>query len=336
MTAGDGRRWLVTGGAGFIGSHLCDALLAAGGSVTVVDDLSTGLRANLDGAVSAHGGRLEFIESKASDAVLALDPSRFDGIFHLAAAVGVRLVVEDPVAAAETNVAETSAILAFAAQRRVPTLVASSSEVYGKGVRAPFREDDDIAFGPPTVSRWSYGLSKALDEHLALAHARRDGLPVVVARLFNTVGPRQRGRYGMVLPRFVSAALDGRPLEVHGTGRQVRCFCDVRDVAGALVRLLGTSACHGRVFNVGSDRPVTVEDLAQLVLRVTGSASGVVHVPHSEVFGPSFEDLAIRVPDIGRIRAAIGFDPAIPLERTVADVAACATGLAGGLRGGAA
>lgn len=330
MTGGDGGRWLVTGGAGFIGSHLCDALLASGGRVTVVDDLSTGLRANLDAAASAHGGRLEFVESKASRAVAHLDPSAFDGIFHLAAAVGVRLVVEDPVRAAETNVHETSAILAFAAQRRTPILVASSSEVYGKGVRAPFREDDDVVFGPPTVSRWSYGLSKALDEHLALAHGSRDGLPVSVARLFNTVGPRQRGRYGMVLPRFVSAALDGRPLEVHGTGRQVRCFCDVRDVVRALVALLRTPACHGRVFNVGSDRPLTIEDLAGAVLRVTGSRSAVMHVPHAEVFGPSFEDLAIRVPDLARIRAAIGFEPSIAIDRTIADVAACATGVAGG------
>ena len=330
MTLRQGGRWLVTGGAGFIGSHLCDALLASGGQVTVVDDLSTGLRANLDAAVAAHGSRLEVIEAKLSSAVAHLDPSAFDGIFHLAAAVGVRLVVEDPVRAAEINVHETSSVLAFASQRRTPILVASSSEVYGKGVRAPFREDDDVVFGPPTVSRWSYGLSKALDEHLALAHGTRDGLPVAVARLFNTVGPRQRGRYGMVLPRFVSAALDGRPLEVHGNGRQVRCFCDVRDVVGALVALLATPACHGRVFNVGSDRPLTVEDLARTVLRVTGSRSAIVHVPHAEVFGPSFEDLAIRVPDLSRIRAAIGFEASIGIERTVADVAACATGVTGG------
>lgn len=330
MTGTAGRRWLVTGGAGFIGSHLCDLLLAAGGWVTVVDDLSTGLRGNLDAAASAHGQRLSFVESKVSRALPHLDPSAFDGIFHLAAAVGVRLVVDDPVSAAETNVQETSAVLAFAAQRRVPTLIASSSEVYGKGVRAPFREDDDCVFGPPSVSRWSYGISKALDEHLALAHARRDGLPVAIARLFNTVGPRQRGRYGMVLPRFVSAALDGRPLEVHGTGRQVRCFCDVRDVAVALVALLASPSCHGRVFNVGSDRPVTVEDLAQAVLRVTGSRSAVVHVPHAEVFGPDFEDLAIRVPDISRIRAAIDFAPAIGLEQTIADVAATTARVAGG------
>ena len=330
MNGGVGGRWLVTGGAGFIGSHLCDALLAAGGRVTVVDDLSTGLRSNLDAAFGRHGDRLEFIEGKASRAVTHLDPSAFDGIFHLAAAVGVRLVVEDPVSAAETNVHETSAVLGFAAQRRTPFLLASSSEVYGKGIRVPFREDDDVVFGPPSVSRWSYGISKALDEHLALSHGARGGFPVVVARLFNTVGPRQRGRYGMVLPRFVSAALDGRPLEVHGTGRQVRCFCDVRDVMSALASLLATPACHGRVFNLGSDRPLTVEDLANAVLRVTRSRSAIVHVPHAEVFGSSFEDLAIRVPDLARIRSAIGFEASIESDRTIADVAAAGAGVAGG------
>jgi UDP-glucose 4-epimerase len=316
------RRYLVTGGAGFIGSHLCEALLSSGAAVTVVDDLSTGREGNLDAARAAHGDCLTFVRSTVADAVPALPIGGFDGIFHLAAAVGVRLVVEDPARAAETNIFETSAVLSYAARSRTPMLLASSSEVYGKGIRAPFREDDDLVFGPPTVSRWSYGLSKAIDEQLALAHANRDGLPVVIARFFNTVGPRQRGRYGMVLPRFVAAALACAPLEVHGSGRQVRCFCDVRDVAASLPRLLGDAACHGRVFNVGGDRPVTIEDLAGAVLRVTGSSSAIDRVPHSQVFGDSFEDLAIRVPDIARIRAAIGFEPAIGLDRTIADIAA--------------
>ena len=316
------RRYLVTGGAGFIGSHLCEALLSSGGSVTVVDDLSTGRESNLDAARSAHGDGLTFVQATVTDALAGLPAGGFDGIFHLAAAVGVRLVVEDPARAAETNIFETSAVLSYAARSRTPTLLASSSEVYGKGIRAPFREEDDLVFGPPTVSRWSYGLSKAIDEQLALAHAQRDGLPVVVARFFNTVGPRQRGRYGMVLPRFVTAALVGEPLEIHGNGRQVRCFCDVRDVAAALPRLLGDAACHGRVFNVGGDRPVTIEDLAGAVLRVTGSRSPLNRIPHSQVFGESFEDLAIRVPDISRIRAAIAFDPSITLDRTIADIAA--------------
>jgi UDP-glucose 4-epimerase len=315
-----GRRFLVTGGAGFIGSHLCETLLASGGHVTVVDDLSTGRCSNLDAAQMSGAGRLEFIESTVSAALPQLAAQHFDAIYHLAAAVGVRLVVEDPARAAETNIFETAAILSFAARTRTPVLFASSSEVYGKGARSPFQEDDDLVFGPPTISRWSYGLSKAIDEQLALAHAQRDGLPVVIARFFNTVGPRQRGRYGMVLPRFVAAARAGRPLKVHGTGQQVRCFCDVRDVAAALPKLIERAECHGRVFNVGGDKPVTVEGLAATVIRVTGSSSRIEFVPYSEVFGPAFEDLAIRVPDIARIRTAIGFDARITIERTIADL----------------
>ena len=329
MSAGPaGGSWLVTGGAGFIGSHLVDLLCAGGAAVTVVDDLSTGLPANLDGARGS--GRLELIESSVSSAVPALRGRRFDGIFHLAAAVGVRLVVEDPAAAAETNIRETMAALDLARASRTPLLLTSSSEVYGRGVRAPFREGDDLVFGPPTVSRWSYGLSKAIDEQLALACSARDGVPVTVARLFNTVGTRQRGRFGMVLPRFVDAALAGQDLEVHGTGRQVRCFCDVRDAVRALAAMITSPRCRGGVFNLGSDRPVTVEDLALLVLRVTGSRAGIRRVPHSAVFGDSFEDLAIRVPEISALREAIGFEPSIALEATVADVAASRSGVAGG------
>ena len=210
-----GRRFLVTGGAGFIGSHLCETLLASGGHVTVVDDLSTGRHSNLHAAHAMGGSRIELIESTVSAALPLFAASHFDAIYHLAAAVGVRLVVEDPARAAETNIFETAAILSFAARTRTPLLFASSSEVYGKGIRTPFQEDDDLVFGGPTVSRWSYGLSKAIDEQLALAHAQRDGLPVVIARFFNTVGPRQRGRYGMVLPRFVAAAVAGQPIQVH-------------------------------------------------------------------------------------------------------------------------
>jgi UDP-glucose 4-epimerase len=317
-----GRRFLVTGGAGFIGSHLCETLLASGGHVTVVDDLSTGRHSNLHAAHAMGGSSIELIESTVSAALPLLVARHFDGIYHLAAAVGVRLVVEDPARAAETNIFETAAILAFASRTRTPLLFASSSEVYGKGVRSPFQEDDDLVFGGPTVSRWSYGLSKAIDEQLALAHAQRDGLPVVIARFFNTVGPRQRGRYGMVLPRFVAAAVAGQPIQVHGTGQQVRCFCDVRDVAAALPKLLNRAECHGRVFNVGGDHPITVEELAERVICVTGSSSTIEHIAYSEVFGASFEDLAIRVPDITRLRAAIGFEAHIALERTIHDLMA--------------
>ena len=312
------RHVLVTGGAGFIGSHLAEALLAAGASVTVVDDLSTGMRANLDAAANAYGDRLRIVETTVSDWVRTAP--RFDAAYHLAASVGVRLVMDDPARAAERNVGETFALLCWASRFRIPVLFASSSEVYGKGVSSPFREDADLLFGPPTSPRWSYGLSKAIDEQVALAAGARDGFPVVVARFFNTVGPRQRGRYGMVLPRFVAAARAGRPLEVHGSGRQVRCFGDVRDVVLALPALLSTTACHGRVFNLGSDRPISVEDLARLVIATLGSRSEIVRVPYADAFGPAFEDLDVRIPDISRARQAVGFDPGITLEQTIRDI----------------
>lgn len=314
------RHVLVTGGAGFIGSHLVESLLAGGASVTVVDDLSTGVRANLDAASSAHGSRVRIVESAVSD--WALGAPGFDAAFHLAASVGVRLVMDDPARAAERNVGEAMALFAWASRTRTPVLFASSSEVYGKGVASPFREDADILFGPPTSPRWSYGLSKAIDEQMAIAAGARDGFPVVVARFFNTVGPRQRGRYGMVLPRFVAAACGGRPLEVHGSGRQVRCFCDVRDVARALPAMLSAPDCHGKVFNLGSERPISIEDLARLVVSTLGSRSEIVRVPYADAFGPGFEDLEVRIPDITRARRAIGFDPVIPLEQTIRDIAA--------------
>lgn len=316
------RSALVTGGAGFIGSHLVESLLSLGARVTVVDDLSTGRESNLDTARAAAPDRVEFIRGTVGRTLPGLADRGFSEIYHLAAAVGVRLVVEEPVRTIETNVLETSAVLAFAARTRTPVLVASTSEVYGKGVRTPFREEDDLVFGPSTVSRWCYGISKAVDEHLALAHARREGLPVAIARFFNTVGPRQTGEHGMVLPRFIGAALAGLPIEVHGDGAQARCFCDVRDVAPALPRMLAAPACHGKIFNVGSDRLITILELAELVRRATGSASPVVRVSYEQAYGPDFEDLRVRQPDLTRIRAAIGFAPGIALEQTVADIAA--------------
>jgi len=313
------RQVLVTGGAGFIGSHLVEALLAGGASVTVVDDFSTGVRANLDAALQAHGSRLQLVEATVSE--WARIASGFDAAYHLAASVGVRLVMDDPAHAAERNVGETIALLGWASRTRTPVLFASSSEVYGKGVSSPFREDADLLFGPPTSPRWSYGLSKAIDEQMALAAGARDGFPVVVARFFNTVGPRQRGRYGMVLPRFVAAARAGRPLEVHGSGRQVRCFGDVRDVVRALPAMMSEPACRGAVLNLGSDRPISIEDLARLVVSTLGSRSEIARVPYADAFGPGFEDLEVRIPDIGRARQAIGFDPRIPLEQTIRDIA---------------
>lgn len=324
------RHCLVSGGAGFIGSHLTELLLARGDRVTVVDNLSTGRRDNLAAATAAGGSRLRFIEADLSDALAAFGKGeRFDQIYHLAAAVGVRLVVEDPIRSIETNVDQTSAILRFAMSHAAPSgaagpapiLIASSSEVYGKSTHSPFREDDDVVYGPTTVARWSYAFSKAIDEFLALAYSAQRQLPAVVVRFFNTVGPRQVGDYGMVLPRFVQAALRGEPLEVHGDGRQSRCFCDVRDVVTALPRLLGDRAAHGRVFNVGSDLAISIGELADLVIKTLDSRSVVRLIPYTQAYGAGFEDLMQRRPDLTRIREAVGFRPQIPLEETIRAVA---------------
>jgi len=313
---------LVTGGAGFIGSHLVEHLLAEGSRVVVVDDFSTGKRSNLDTASAQADGRLQIIEGRVSDVLPELDADAFDGCYHLAAAVGVRLVLEAPIHTIETNVHETSAALAFARRGGVATLIASTSEVYGKGVGTPFSEDDDVVYGPTTCARWSYACSKAIDEYLALAHAREGLAPTVVVRFFNTVGPRQVGEYGMVLPRFVQAAMEGTPLEVHGDGLQSRCFCDVRDVVPAIVTLLGTPSAQGRVFNIGNARPITIMALAELVRSRLQSRSDIVCVPYAEAFDGGLDDLRVREPDLSRIREVIDFQPGISLESTIDDLAA--------------
>ncbi len=318
------RRVLVSGGAGFIGSHLVDLLLARGDLVTVIDNLSTGRRDNLP---DSHE-RLRFFEADLGDALGALGPGeRFEEIYHLAAAVGVQLVIAEPIRSIETNVEQTSALLRFAASRGpdgrpAPTLIASSSEVYGKSGKLPFSEDDDVVYGPTTMARWSYAYSKALDEYLALAYHARHALPAVVVRFFNTVGPRQVGDYGMVLPRFVHAALHSQPLDVYGDGTQSRCFCDVRDVREVLPRLLATPGAYGRVFNVGSDRAITIAELAALVKRTLNSGSLIRHVPYNEAYRAGFEDLLQRRPDLRRIREVAGFEPRYTLERTILDIAA--------------
>ncbi|MFO0827859.1 MAG: GDP-mannose 4,6-dehydratase [Phycisphaerales bacterium] len=320
----DERRSLVTGGAGFIGSHLVERLLARGDRVTVIDDFSTGRLENLDPARSRpeRAARLRVIHREASAALPLLDPRDFDEIYHLAAAVGVRLVIEEPIRTIETNVHEASAVLRFAAEARVPLLMASTSEVYGKSTKPPFSEDDDVTYGPTIYSRWSYACSKAIDEYLSLAYHAQHRLPVVIVRFFNTVGPRQIGRYGMVLPRFVKAALRGEPLEVHGDGRQSRCFCDVRDVAPALMRLVADEALSGRVVNLGNDQPITILALAELVKMTLESSSPIRLVPYEEAFAQGFDDLLVRQPDLRRVRAAIGFRPEIPLTQTILDIAA--------------
>lgn len=323
--AASSRRTLITGGAGFIGSHLCEALLARGDRVTVIDNLSTGRASNL-----AEHPHLRFIEADLREALESLGKGEvFDQIYHLAAAVGVSLVMKDPAGAIWTNVDQTMALLRFAAGRTppstttpgIPTLIASSSEVYGKSAKSPYAEGDDVLYGPTTVARWSYAYSKAIDEYLALNFREPRQLPVVVARFFNTVGPRQVGDYGMVLPRFVRAALAGQPLRVFGDGAQSRCFCHVADVVAALPRLLDTPSCHGQVFNLGSDRPISIRELAELVVRITGSRSAIEFVPYSSAYPPGFEDLPDRRPSLDKVRRAIGFETRRTLEQTIRDVA---------------
>ena len=323
---------LVTGGAGFIGSYLVEQLLAHGARVTVVDDLSTGDKVNLDHARSMAGERLQFIHATVSHALTQNTIPRCDEIYHLAAAVGVRLIVERAGQSIETNVLETSAVLRWALRDNAQLLVASSSEVYGKGVRVPFVESDDVVFGPTTSLRWSYGYSKALDEFLTLAAVAQYKLRAVVVRFFNTVGPRQKGDWGMVLPRFIQAALAGTPLEVHGDGSQQRCFCDVRDIAPALLRLLRSAECMGKVFNMGSDEMISMQKLAERVIRVTGSTSRIHNVSYEQVFGKGFEDLKVRQPSLQKIKVAIGFAPVISLDTTIADIAASLRGAPAGER----
>lgn len=319
-----GLRTLVTGGAGFIGSYLIERLLDRGDSVTVVDNLSTGRLQNLDRVRRdpARSRRLRVIAREVSATLPSLDPRDFDRIYHLAAAVGVRLVLEEPIRTIETNVQEASALLRFAAETQTPTLMASTSEVYGKSAKTPFAEDDDVVYGPTVYSRWSYACSKAIDEYLALAYHAQHALPVTIVRFFNTVGPRQVGRYGMVLPRFVRAALRGDPLEVHGDGSQSRCFCDVRDAVPALLALLEDRRHAGRVFNLGRDEIVSIRELAELVIRTLGSSSTIRFIPYEEAFASGFDDLLVRQPDLSRIRQAIGFRPTISLEQTIRDIAA--------------
>lgn len=304
--------------------------------VTVIDNLSTGRRSNLahhldaDGH-DAHGrplrDRVRFIEADLGRALDAFGEGEvFDEIYHLAAAVGVRLVVKDPIGCIHTNVAQTETLLRFADARHAAghpckVLIASSSEVYGKGSKVPFHEDDDVVYGSTSVVRWSYACSKAIDEHLALAYHSSRKLPVVITRFFNTVGPRQIGDYGMVLPRFVDAALANQHLEVHGDGNQSRCFCDVRDVAGVLPALVRSAGCIGRVFNVGSDQSISIGDLARLVIRTLDSMSAIRTIPYRDAFGPGFEDLMVRRPDLTRVKQAVGFAPTIPLQQTIQDLA---------------
>lgn len=318
------RHSLITGGAGFIGSHLVERLLAEGWRVTVVDDLSTGRLSNVAALIDR--GELTFIHGRIGD-VLRRQPDLLHGVehvYHLAASVGVRLVVDDPAAAIRNNVQETAAVLDAANAAGVKALVASSSEVYGQCPVLPLREDAPLVYGPTSRPRWSYGMAKALDEHLAL-HPRKGSGSFrghVVVRLFNTIGPRQVGRYGMVVPRMIGRALRGEPIEVHGDGRQTRTFCDARDVVGAMVRLMAEDRLAGTVYNLGSDQARTIDEVADAVLQLSASRAGKRYVPYEEAYGPDFEDPPQRLPDLTRIRTAIGFEPTYSFEATLQSVLA--------------
>ena len=313
---GTAKHILVTGGAGFIGSHLVERLLADGRLVVVIDDLSTGTITNLAAVKSRPG--LRIIQARVSDCTELTDlVSGAEAIYHLAAAVGVELVLKEPVRTIRTNLQETAAILDAASEARVPVVLTSTSEVYGKSGKERFSEEDDLLIGSPTQLRWSYACSKLMDEFLALACARERGLPVVVARLFNTVGPRQTGRYGMVLPRFVAAAKAGETLRVFGDGRQTRCFCHVADAVEALVRLQGCREAMGQVVNVGSTEEISIGELAKLVVKLLDSRSPIQLVPYSDAYASGFEDMQRRRPSVDRLEKLTGFRPGIGLAEAI-------------------
>jgi UDP-glucose 4-epimerase len=309
-------RFLITGGAGFIGSHLAERLLDRGDRVVLLDNLSTGSMENIRHLKASE--RMEYhldaIDNRQLVAELVDDA---EVIVHLAAAVGVKLIVESPVRTIETNVNGTQTILEAACKKRKLVLTASTSEVYGKNTNVPFHEDADLVLGPTTKGRWSYAASKALDEFLALSYWKEKKLPVIVVRLFNTVGPRQTGRYGMVLPNFVKSALDNSPISVYGDGKQSRCFCDVRDTVEALIRLIDTPRSVGEVVNVGNTEEISIEGLAHLVKQRTGSSSTIEFVPYDKAYEPGFEDMFRRVPCVDKLQALTGFRPQTPLTEII-------------------
>ncbi len=314
-------RVLITGGAGFIGSHLADAYLHRGNEVFVIDDLSTGSIENIR-HLKDHRRFHYTIENVHNQPVTAELVDQCDAIFHLAAAVGVKLIVESPVRTIETNVHGTEVVLSLANKKKKKVLIASTSEVYGLSNEVPFREDGNLVMGATTKGRWSYACSKAIDEFLALAYWREKKLPTIVVRLFNTVGPRQTGQYGMVIPTFVKQALAGRPITVYGDGKQSRCFCYVGDVVSALMRLMDEPKAVGEVFNVGSNQEITILELAKTVKQLTKSDSEITFTPYDEAYEEGFEDMPRRIPDISKVNRLVGFKTQMPLDgilRTVID-----------------
>jgi UDP-glucose 4-epimerase len=315
------QRFLVTGGAGFIGSHLVERLLDAGHAVTVLDDFSTGSPQNL-AAVKGHA-RLQIIrDNVGNDRTVDNAVSQADAVFHLASAVGVQLVLDEPVRTIRTTIHGTEVVLEAANRYGRPVLITSSSEVYGKGARVPFAEDDDVVMGPTRTTRYCYAYCKGIDEFLGLAYHKQFGLPVTIVRLFNTVGPRQVGRYGMVLPRFAAAAIAGQPLKVHGDGEQTRCFCHVSDVITAIVALTTEPAAPGRVFNLGGEEEISMNALAAKVIAAAGGTSRIEHISIEEAYGQQFDDMPRRVPDLSRVRGAVGFAPKFSLDAIIESVIA--------------
>jgi UDP-glucose 4-epimerase len=309
----------ITGGAGFIGSHLAETLLAAGHKVTVLDNLSTGAMENIEHLKQVPGFRY-VIESVTNEPVLAELIDAADVVFHLAAAVGVKLIVEAPVHTIETNVHGTEVVLKHANKKKKLVVIASTSEVYGKSTAVPFREDADLVMGPTPKHRWAYACSKAIDEFLALAYWKERKLPVIIVRFFNTVGPRQTGRYGMVIPNFVRQGLAGQPITVHGDGTQTRSFCYVGDVVEALQRLVAEPRAIGEVFNVGNDQEITILALAEKVRDLTGGRSEIVKIPYDQAYEAGFEDMPRRVPDLAKIGHLVGYQPEVGLDEILARV----------------
>ena len=312
---------LITGGAGFIGSHLADYLIGRGEEVIIIDNLSTGKYENIRHLEGRNGFRC-YVEDVRHELLIDELIRQCDRVYHLAASVGVRLIIDKPTESLINNIVGTEKVLRSASRYRKSVLITSTSEVYGKSRKDAFSESDDRIMGSTDKSRWGYANSKATDEFLAMAYYRETGLPVVIVRLFNTVGPRQTGQYGMVIPNFVSQALQGLPITVHGDGSQTRCFCHVHDVVPALAELLTRTTAFGKVFNLGSNQEVTIRDLAEWVIRKTGSKSAIQCIPYDQAYPPGFEDMQRRVPDLGRIASLIGFRPTRSLEDILNDVIA--------------